>query len=199
MKDLTFIFPKTITGEDLRTLRKKLGFSQREFALYLGVSKSTVERWEGKNETLTGPVVTLYDYLSRDSRLAEKAVLPERTMPMRLLYYCGNMLCTVIDVNEAARRVEIRDYVSNPLYRAFGINNDPTYEEYEEFLRSRCFPETRDKIKFELQRLGIPFYDPLLIIEKTEGRMADDSFWIRIERNRVNTGHADRVVNSAGS
>jgi putative transcriptional regulator len=34
----------------------------------------------------------------------------------------------------------------------------------------------------ELKRLGLPFYDPLMIIEKTEGRMADDNFWIRIER-----------------
>jgi putative transcriptional regulator len=29
--------------------------------------------------------------------------------------------------------------------------------------------------------LGLPFYDPILIIQKTEGRMAGDNFWIRIE------------------
>ena len=28
----------------------------------------------------------------------------------------------------------------------------------------------------------VPFYDPFMIIEKTEGRMAEDDFWIRIER-----------------
>ena len=28
----------------------------------------------------------------------------------------------------------------------------------------------------------VPFYDPIMIIEKTEGRMAEDNFWIRIER-----------------
>lgn len=59
---------------------------------------------------------------------------------------------------------------------------EPGFEDYEEFLKTRCFPETRDKIKLELKRLGIPFYDPILIIEKTEGRMAEDKFWIRIER-----------------
>ena len=37
-------------------------------------------------------------------------------------------------------------------------------------------------MKLELKRLGLPFYDPILIIEKTEGRMAGDRFWIRIER-----------------
>ena len=69
------------------------------------------------------------------------------------------------------------------MLRAFGPNTEPSYDEYQEFLESRCFPRTRDKIKLELARLDIPFYDPILIIEKTEGRMADDKFHIRIERN----------------
>ena len=34
----------------------------------------------------------------------------------------------------------------------------------------------------QLEGLGIPFYDPILIIEKTAGRMAEDDFWIKIER-----------------
>ena len=53
---------------------------------------------------------------------------------------------------------------------------------YVEFLESRCFPESRDKIKLVLKDLDLPFYDPFLIIEKTEGKMAEDDFWIRIER-----------------
>ena len=34
----------------------------------------------------------------------------------------------------------------------------------------------------ELRELDLPFYDPMMIIEKTEGRMAEDDFWIQIER-----------------
>ena len=68
------------------------------------------------------------------------------------------------------------------MFRAFGKNTEPSFEEYEEFIESRCFPRTRDKMKLELQKLGIPFYDPILIIEKTEGRMAEGHFWIRLER-----------------
>ena len=67
-----------------------------------------------------------------------------------------------------------------------GYTKNPTYEDYEEFLKSRCFPETRDKMKIQLEALGLPFYDPMLIIEKTQGRMAEDDFWILIER--VNNG-----------
>ncbi len=37
-------------------------------------------------------------------------------------------------------------------------------------------------MKLILADLGLPFYDPFLIIEKTEGRMAEDNYWIRIER-----------------
>ena len=58
----------------------------------------------------------------------------------------------------------------------------PDIEDYREFLESRCFPRTRDKMKLVLKDLGIPFYDPYLIIQKTEGRMAEDDFWIRIEK-----------------
>lgn len=53
---------------------------------------------------------------------------------------------------------------------------------YEEFLESRCFPSSRDKMKLVLKDLELPFYDPLMIIEKTGGRMAEDDFWIQIER-----------------
>ena len=70
--------------------------------------------------------------------------------------------------------------------RAFGVREYPTYEDYEEFLESRCFPRTRDKMKRELKRLDLPFYDPLMIIEKTEGRMAEDDFWIKMEKKPMN-------------
>ena len=41
---------------------------------------------------------------------------------------------------------------------------------------------TRDKMKLVLRDLGVPFYDPYLIVQKTEGRMAEDDFWLKIER-----------------
>ena len=93
-----------------------------------------------------------------------------------------SMVCTIIDIDEIERKVKIQNYTRNLLYRAFGVNTEPTFEDYEEFLESRCFPRTRDKMKIELKMLDIPFYDPLMIIEKTQGRMADDDFWIKIER-----------------
>ena len=91
-------------------------------------------------------------------------------------------ICTVIDVNEMQRKIQIYNYTDNVMFQAFGVNEEPTYEEYLEFLESRCFPESRDKMKLILKDLNLPFYDPFMIIEKTEGKMAEDDFWIKIER-----------------
>lgn len=87
-----------------------------------------------------------------------------------------------IDVNEIEREVNIMNYTDNVMFRAFGVEEYPDFEMYKEFLKSRCFPESRDKMKLVLKDLDLPFYDPIMIIEKTEGRMAEDDFCIRIER-----------------
>jgi len=38
-------------------------------------------------------------------------------------------------------------------------------------------------MKLVLKELDSPFYDPMFIIEKTNGRMAEDEFWTEIERD----------------
>lgn len=38
-------------------------------------------------------------------------------------------------------------------------------------------------MKLILEDLNLPFYDPFMIIEKTQGRMEEDNCWIKIERN----------------
>ena len=169
------------TGRQIREVRKSVGMTQKEFAAFAGVSTPTVERWEGSDGKITGPIVTLLALITRDPDLPEKMTIPANKLKQRLYYMHDDMICTVIDVDDLAGRVEIHNYTANLLLRAFGKNTAPTYEDYEEFLESRCFPRTRDKIKLELARLDIPFYDPRLIIEKTQGRMNDDHFWIRMD------------------
>lgn len=108
--------------------------------------------------------------------------IPEKVYPLRLWYMSGDQVSTIIDVDEQNRKVEIHNYTKDYIARAFGVIECPSFEDYEAFLESRCFPRTRDKMKLVLEDLGLPFYDPFMIIEKTEGRMAEDDFWIRIER-----------------
>ncbi len=92
------------------------------------------------------------------------------------------MLCSIIDVNDMTRQVILYNYTDNLLFRAFGKKEHPSYEDYEAFLESRCFPRTRDKMKLMLKEYDLPFYDPFLIVEKTGGRMEEDDFHLEIER-----------------
>ena len=57
-------------------------------------------------------------------------------------------------------------------------------EDFEYFLESRCFPRGRDYMKDILRDMGLDSYDPLAIIEKTKGRMAEDKQWIRLKYYR---------------
>ena len=173
---------KSITGLEMKKCRKRLGVSQKEFAELVNVSKKTVERWEYSGQPVTGPVVTLVYILMNEPAWEEKLIIPEKEMPIRMSYMFRDELCTIIDVDEEKRRVNVRNYTNHFLKKAFGNNEHPTYEDYEEFLESRCFPRTRDKMKLILRELDLPFYDTFMIIEKTQGHMAEDDFWIRIER-----------------
>lgn len=177
-----YAFPENLTGEDIRLLRHRLHMTRKQLALFLDVSIRTIEHWENGNGTITGPVRALYRILEERPELVDYYEVPEREWPLRLYYMFRNYICTIIDVDERARRVRIRNYTNDMQFRAFGAVIEPDYGQYEEFLESRCFPRSRDKMKLVLRELNLPFYDPFLIIEKTEGRMAEDEFWIRIER-----------------
>lgn len=181
-KAIEYNIETSVSTDEIKALRKKLGLTQAEFAKILGVSRPTVERMEASEKEIAGPAAVLIDFLSDKPELIEERIIPEKKYPLRMWYMNKNKKCTLIDVDDLNRKVQIKNYVTNIMYMAFGANFNPSYEDYEEFLKSRCFPEARDKMKIQLQALDIPFYDPMLIIEKTNGRMAEDDFWIQIER-----------------
>lgn len=182
MKKIMFAFASEIFPEDIKRIRKKMSLTQAAFAKMLNVSVKTVERWENDGVPVTGPVVALLKILDEYPEIREEYEIPPRYFPMRLWYMYKNEVCTVIEVNEREKRIHIFNYTRDNMKRAFGKIERPTYEQYEEFLESRCFPRTRDKMKIALKELDLPFYEPLMIIEKTAGRMAEDDFWIKIER-----------------
>ena len=186
MEKKTFAIMQEISGVEIRNLRKKLSLSQSAFGRLANVSVQTIARWESSKEKISGPIVTLAKLLGEYPEIAVKFLIPEQKLPLRLWYMRNTDVCTIIDADEHHRKVEIYNYTTEKMNRAFGVREHPTYEDYEEFLESRCFPRTRDKMKLELKRLDLPFYDPLMIIEKTEGRMAEDDFWIKIEKKSGN-------------
>lgn len=179
-----FAVSDTVTGKDMKAIRRKLGLTQSEFAGLVNVSTKTVERWEKGDKEISGPIVTLIKILNEYPQIEEELVIPEQSYPLRLWYMAADKVCTIIDVDERDRKVKVYNYTKDYIARAFGRKEHPTFEEYEAFLESRCFPRSRDKMKLILEELELPFYDPFMIVEKTEGRMAEDDFWIRIERRQ---------------
>ena len=182
MMGYKYAIPEYVLANDIKRIREMLKMTQKEFALFVNTSKRTIERWESSNEKINGPIVPLLNFIRNNLDYIEKIKIPEKELPLRLYYMNKQNICTIIDVDVMKQKIKIKNYTNNLNYRAFGRNENPTFKDYEDFLKSRCFPETRDKLKLVIEDLNLPFYDPFLIIEKTEGRMADDDFWIKIER-----------------
>ena len=177
-----YALAKELVGADIRALREMLELNRREFAKLAGVSPRTVEFWESSGKPVTGPIVFLVHTLTENRLLAQRLEIPEQEFPLRLIYMYKTMPCTLMDVDEANRLVKIVNFTDRLQFRAFGVKEHPDYEDFLAFLKSRVFPETRDKLKLELKRLGLPFYDPLQIAEKTGGRMEEDLFHLEFYR-----------------
>lgn len=60
---------KEYSGKEIRDIRIKAGMTQSVFASYMGVSKKTVEAWEGNRTHPTGPVFRLLDILSSSENM----------------------------------------------------------------------------------------------------------------------------------
>ena len=84
-------------------------------------------------------------------------------------YYDGDKLSTRINADYVNNKVTIENYTDDLV----------SIKDFEEFLESRCFPRTRDKVKLILKDMELDFYDPYLICKKTEGQMAEDHMWLK--------------------
>lgn len=118
---------------------------------------------------------TVYKYIGN---LRQFETNPDVVMRMNYMY--RDEVCTVIDVDFLHRKVYVYNRTKDILHRAFGVVKEPTWEQFEDFLESRCFPRSRANLKLILRDLGLEAYEPLAIIEKTKGHMAEDHQWIDI-------------------
>lgn len=146
---------RRVTKEDMKTMldMQKGGMSVQEIADKFGLSRQTVSR-----------------YLNE---------FPSVNYTMRLDYMHRQKVCTQIYVDFLNKNISVVNRTNDILYRAFGVNEKPTWDDFEYFLRDRCIPESRgDKDDF-LKRIGVDSFDPLQIVEKTSGRMAEDNQYIK--------------------
>lgn len=156
-------------GETVTALAKEYGISRQVLSGYINQSNekekekyNTIKSWERLNRAFTGIDPTDYT--------------------MRMEYMCGEDCCSVLLINEKEEKIAVINETDNLLHRAFGMKAGPTWEDFEEFLESRCFPRDRDGMDDILEDLGLDEYEPLAIVERTGGRMAGDLQWIKIRR-----------------
>ena len=89
-------------------------------------------------------------------------------------YYDRDTLCSIIDVDFTTKQVRVENKVDSILDTAFGVNTEPTWDDFLIFLESRCIPRTRCGLNYYLDAVGVSEYDPIQLVEKTHGRMAED-------------------------
>lgn len=96
-------------------------------------------------------------------------------------YYDGDVLCTQIGADFTEQTVVVENFTDNIVKTAFGRNRMPTWVDFMNFLEERCVPSGRASLREYLEAIGLDAYDPLRIIERTKGRMAEDNQWIETE------------------
>lgn len=100
----------------------------------------------------------------------------------RLCFYDGGRLCTTIYADFSDKTIAAENHVGDPIKTAFGNDPLPDWEDFQAFLRERCVPKERAGLREYLEALGLDEYDPLAIIYKTGGRMAEDNQWLEVEK-----------------
>ena len=121
--------------------------------------------------------------LSRRMAGEEYAALKTRLgHDVRLLkFFDGDKLCTAIYADFTDETLVAENHTDNPVMAAFGNNALPTWADFQAFLEERCIPRQRSGLREYLEAIGVGGYDPLDIILKTAGRMAEDDQWLEVK------------------
>ncbi len=139
----------------------------------LNINEGQIELLFDGERIIVSPRLTLCGFLDNKKNLGHELVL--------FSFYDGDILCTKICADFTDKTIIAENFTDNIVKTSFGKNIAPVWNDFENFLRERCVPESRSGIREYLEGIGVEEYDPLKIIEKTQGRMAEDNQWISME------------------
>ena len=167
--------------EKLRKIAKKINYNRNA-----GRKQKFTEKQIKEIEKMLERGMTMSEVAERfgtSRQIIDKYVNrpPEKNCTLRMTYMCGTNPCTIIDVDFLNEKVMIKNRTDDILHRAFGVVEQPTWQQFQEFLEDRCFPKTRGNVKAVLRDLNLDSYDVLQIVEKTNGRTADDNLWLKFK------------------
>ncbi len=139
----------------------------------LGLADSKMEM------TFDGERIIISPHLSMDKFLEKKKSFGHKLMSFE--FYDGEILCTRIVADFTDKTLSVQNTTERIVKTAFGKNEVPTWEDFQNFLEERCVPRSRSGIREYLEAIGVEGYNPLEIIKKTNGRMAEDNQWLKLE------------------
>ena len=100
---------------------------------------------------------------------------------MKIDYMFKTSVCTTIYVDFLRKKISIVNKTDDILHRAFGVNENPSWQDFLDFVSDRCFSESRGDRKAVLKALGVESFDPIQIIEQTKGKTYEDRQWMRFK------------------
>ncbi|MEG1926656.1 MAG: hypothetical protein RR415_13020 [Ruthenibacterium sp.] len=115
-----------------------------------------------------------------DSKVFVKDAMDKGHLMREYHYMDKNRLCTKIYADFTAKQLCAENKTDSILDTAFGVNQEPTWEDLAIFFAGRCIPSTRAGLAYYLDEIGVNEYDPFVLVEKTQGRMAEDDKWLEI-------------------
>ncbi len=108
-------------------------------------------------------------------KIIEEFVSQKKTMGHQLKkfsFFDDNELCSIIYTDFTDKTLKAENHTEDIV---------KTWDEFMDFLEERCIPKKRSGIREYLEAIGVAEYNPLEIIKKTKGKMAEDKQWIEIE------------------
>ena len=157
-------------GKDSKTYKVSL---PSKWVAELGLADSKMEM------TFDGERIIISPYLFIDKFLENKKSLGHTLMKLEL--YNKESLCTKIIADFTDETLSVENTTEHIVKTAFGKNKVPTWDDFQNFLEERCVPRSRSGIREYLETIGVEEYNPIEIIKKTSGRMAEDNQWIKLE------------------
>lgn len=100
---------------------------------------------------------------------------------MKIDFMFKTSVCTTIYVDFRHEKINIVNKTDDILHRAFGVNDNPSWQDFLDFVSDRCFSSARGDRKAILRALGIDSYDPIQIIEQTRGKTYEDRQWMKFK------------------
>ena len=157
-------------GKDAKTYKISL---PTRWVKELNIDDNRIELCYDGEKIIVAPKLSLEQFINQKKENSHKILL--------LNFYDNDILCTKICVDFTDETVSAQNYTDNIVKTAFGNNIAPVWADFENFLEERCVPRSRSGLREYLETIGVEEYNPLEIIKKTKGKMAEDYQWIELE------------------